>query len=246
MVNDQGGINGRKIDFISRDDGYSPPKTVEQVRKLVEEDQVLAMFQHARHAAQSRHPRLPQRQQGAATVRRLPAPTSGTIRSTYPWTMGWQPSYGAEARILRPLHPEESAERENRRALSERRLRQGLSQRLARRPRRQGRQNDRRHPVAMKPPTRRSTRRSSRCKASGADVLLIAAIPKFAARHPQGLRYRLEADAFLNFGVHLGRHRDEACRDGERRRHHLGRPTPRTRPIRNGRTRRNTRIGSPG
>jgi branched-chain amino acid transport system substrate-binding protein len=41
MINDQGGINGRKINFISRDDGYSPPKTVEQVRKLVEEDQVL-------------------------------------------------------------------------------------------------------------------------------------------------------------------------------------------------------------
>ena len=38
MINDQGGINGRKINFISRDDGYSPPKTVEMVRKLVEED----------------------------------------------------------------------------------------------------------------------------------------------------------------------------------------------------------------
>src|SRR3984957_1525698 len=45
MINDQGGINGRKINFISRDDGYSPPKTVEQVRKLIEEDQVLLLFQ---------------------------------------------------------------------------------------------------------------------------------------------------------------------------------------------------------
>ena len=44
MINEQGGINGRKINFISRDDGYSPPKTVEQVRKLVEEDQVLFLF----------------------------------------------------------------------------------------------------------------------------------------------------------------------------------------------------------
>src|SRR5436305_5492120 len=44
MVNEQGGINGRKINFISRDDGYSPPKTVEVVRKLVEEDQVLLVF----------------------------------------------------------------------------------------------------------------------------------------------------------------------------------------------------------
>ena len=44
MINERGGINGRKINFISRDDGYSPPKAVEQVRKLVEEDQVLLMF----------------------------------------------------------------------------------------------------------------------------------------------------------------------------------------------------------
>ena len=44
MINDQGGVNGRKINFITRDDGYSPPKTVEQVRKLVEEDQVLFLF----------------------------------------------------------------------------------------------------------------------------------------------------------------------------------------------------------
>src|SRR5215475_1519577 len=45
MINDQGGINGRKITFISYDDGYSPPKTVEMVRKLVEEDKVLLVFQ---------------------------------------------------------------------------------------------------------------------------------------------------------------------------------------------------------
>src|ERR1022692_1607707 len=44
MINDQGGINGRKINFISRDDGYSPPKTVELVRQLVEQDQVLFLF----------------------------------------------------------------------------------------------------------------------------------------------------------------------------------------------------------
>src|ERR1700674_1779602 len=44
MINDQGGINGRKVNFLSRDDSYSPPKTLEVVRKLVEEDQVLLMF----------------------------------------------------------------------------------------------------------------------------------------------------------------------------------------------------------
>src|SRR5262245_32604822 len=46
MINDQGGVNGRKINLISLDDAYSPPRTVEQVRKLVEEDQVLALFQN--------------------------------------------------------------------------------------------------------------------------------------------------------------------------------------------------------
>src|SRR5215471_8587953 len=45
MINDQGGINGRKIEFISRDDGYSPPKTVDLVRELVERDQVLLLFE---------------------------------------------------------------------------------------------------------------------------------------------------------------------------------------------------------
>src|SRR5438045_8453520 len=44
MINDQGGVNGRKINFISYDDGYSPPKTVEQVRKLIESDEVLLVF----------------------------------------------------------------------------------------------------------------------------------------------------------------------------------------------------------
>ena len=69
MINEQGGINGRKINFISRDDSYSPPKTVEQVRKLVEQDNVLALFQTFRHGAQLRDPGVLERQQGAATVR---------------------------------------------------------------------------------------------------------------------------------------------------------------------------------
>ena len=71
MINDQGGINGRKINFISRDDGYSPPKTVELVRKLVEEDQVLMMFQSLGTPPNHRDPRLSQRQQSSAALRRL-------------------------------------------------------------------------------------------------------------------------------------------------------------------------------
>ena len=52
MVNEQGGVAGHKINFISLDDGYSPPKTVEDIRRLVEEDQVDFCFQHAGHADQ--------------------------------------------------------------------------------------------------------------------------------------------------------------------------------------------------
>ena len=70
MINDQGGVNGRKINLIQYDDAYSPPKAVEQVRKLVESDEVLLTFQIDRHAAECRRPEIPQRQEGAATVRR--------------------------------------------------------------------------------------------------------------------------------------------------------------------------------
>jgi len=98
MINDQGGINGRKINFISRDDGYSPPKTVEQVRKLVEEDQVLLLFQTL-----GTPPNLAIR--GYLNDNKVPQLFVGSGADQwndpkhYPWTMGWQPSYGAEARI---------------------------------------------------------------------------------------------------------------------------------------------------
>ncbi len=99
MINEQGGINGRRVDFISRDDGYSPPKTVEQVRRLVEEDQVLAMFQTL-----GTPPNLAIR--GYLNDNKVPQLFVGSGSDQwndpahYPWTMGWQPSYGAEARIF--------------------------------------------------------------------------------------------------------------------------------------------------
>ena len=70
MINDQGGVNGRKIDLIQYDDAYSPPKTVEQVRKLVEGDEVLLTFQIIGTRAERRRAEIPQRQEGAAAVRR--------------------------------------------------------------------------------------------------------------------------------------------------------------------------------
>ena len=70
MINDNGGVNGRKINFISYDDAYSPPKTVEQARKLVESDEVFLIFALARHRAECRDPEIHEHHEGAATVRR--------------------------------------------------------------------------------------------------------------------------------------------------------------------------------
>jgi ABC-type branched-subunit amino acid transport system substrate-binding protein len=98
FINDQGGINGRKINFISRDDSYSPPKTVEAVRKLIEEDQVLLIFQSLGTA-----PNLAIR--GYLNDNKIPQLFVGSGASQwndpthYPWTIGWQPNYRAEARI---------------------------------------------------------------------------------------------------------------------------------------------------
>jgi branched-chain amino acid transport system substrate-binding protein len=98
MVNDQGGVNGRKINFLSRDDGYSPPKTVEMVRKLVEQDEVLLLFQTL-----GTPPNTAIR--GYLNDNKVPQLFAATgadkwnDRKHYPWTMGWQPSYRVEARI---------------------------------------------------------------------------------------------------------------------------------------------------
>ena len=69
-INDEGGINGRKINFISLDDGYSPPKTVEMVRRLVEQDEVLLVFQTLGTPIEHGDPEVPEREEGAAAVRR--------------------------------------------------------------------------------------------------------------------------------------------------------------------------------
>ena len=98
MMNDQGGINGRKINFISRDDGYSPPKTVEQVRQLVEQDQVLFLFQALGTPPNSAiHAYLNDNKVPQLFV--ATGASKWNDPKHYPWTMGWQPSYPIEARI---------------------------------------------------------------------------------------------------------------------------------------------------
>jgi branched-chain amino acid transport system substrate-binding protein len=97
-VNAEGGINGRKINFISYDDGYSPPKTVEQARKLVESDEVLFIFQSLGTPTNTAiHKYL-----NAKKVPQLFVATGATKwgdPKNFPWTMGWQPNYQSESRI---------------------------------------------------------------------------------------------------------------------------------------------------
>jgi branched-chain amino acid transport system substrate-binding protein len=97
-INAEGGINGRKINFITYDDGYSPPKAVEQARKLVESDEVLLLFNPLGTPSNS----AIQKYLNAKKVPQLFVATGATKWNDpkdFPWTMGWQPSYQSEARI---------------------------------------------------------------------------------------------------------------------------------------------------
>jgi len=99
MVNDNGGIKGRKINFISYDDAYSPPKTVEQTRKLVESDEVLFIFNALGTPTQS----AVQKYLNTKKVPQLFLATGASKwddPKNFPWTMGFQPSYRSEARIF--------------------------------------------------------------------------------------------------------------------------------------------------
>lgn len=97
-INIEGGINGRKITFISYDDGYSPPKAVEQARKLVESDEVLLIFSPLGTASNS----AIQKYMNEKKVPQLFV-VSGTTKwndpKHYPWTMGWQPNFQSEGRV---------------------------------------------------------------------------------------------------------------------------------------------------
>src|ERR1700716_4349177 len=97
-INAEGGIKGRKINFITYDDGYSPPKAVEQARKLVESDEVLLIFNSLGTPSNS----AIQKYMNAKKVPQLFVATGATKWNDpkdYPWTMGWQPNYQSEARI---------------------------------------------------------------------------------------------------------------------------------------------------
>src|SRR5215813_1112867 len=97
-INAEGGINGRKITFISYDDAFSPPKTVEQARKLVESDEVLLIFQSLGTPTNN----AIQKYLDIKKVPQLFVATGATKfgdPKAFPWTMGWQPTYQTEGRI---------------------------------------------------------------------------------------------------------------------------------------------------
>ncbi len=98
MINDNGGVNGRKINFISYDDAYSPPKTVEQARKLVESDEVFLIFASLGTASNA----AIQKYMNNMKVPQLFVATGASRWGDpehFPWTIGWQPNYRAEARV---------------------------------------------------------------------------------------------------------------------------------------------------
>ena len=97
-INAEGGINGRKINFISYDDAYSPPKTVEQARKLVESDEVLLVFNPLGTPSNT----AIQKYLNTKKVPQLFVATGATKWNdpkNFPWTMGWQPNYQSETQI---------------------------------------------------------------------------------------------------------------------------------------------------
>ena len=98
-VNDEGGVNGRKLNFISLDDGYNPAKTVEQARKLVEEEEVLFVFNTLGTPPNS----AIHKYMNSKKVPQLFVATGATKwgdPKNFPWTMGWQPNYQSEAKVF--------------------------------------------------------------------------------------------------------------------------------------------------
>jgi branched-chain amino acid transport system substrate-binding protein len=98
MVNEQGGVAGHKIDFISYDDGYSPPRTVEQIRKLVEDDKVAFTFNTLGTPSNSAIERYMNQRKVPQLFVATGADKWGNYKE-FPWTIGWQPSYRTEAQI---------------------------------------------------------------------------------------------------------------------------------------------------
>jgi len=179
MINDQGGINGRKINFISYDDGYLPPKAVEQARRLVENDNVLLIFQSlgtASNAAAQRY----------LNGKKVPQLFVGTGASRFgdpeksPWSMNWPPNYRTEGRIyanyILENHPSAKIAILYQNDDFGKDILQGLKDGLGDK----AGQIVAQEPYELSDPTVDS--RVLAIKASGADVVVDASTPKFTAQ----------------------------------------------------------------
>ncbi len=133
MLNEQGGINGRKIDLISLDDGYSPPKTVELARQLVERDQVLLLFAPLGTACNTAIQKYMNQKKVPQLFVATGASKWGNPKQ-FPWTMGWQPDYHTEGVDLRQARAADDQGPEDRHPPPERRHGRGLPGRVPRRP----------------------------------------------------------------------------------------------------------------
>src|SRR3984893_3004488 len=221
MINEQGGINGRKITFISRDDSYSPPKTVEQVRQLVQQDQVLFIFNSlGTPPNMAIHDYLNENKVPQLFV--ATGADQWNDPKHFPWTMMWLPSYGIESNIyanyilknlpnakIAVLYQNDDYGKDYLNG-----LRAGLGDKAAK------------MIVATQSYETTDPTVDSQVVAlqgSGADVLLTAAIPKFAAQTVRKV-YDIGwgAAALPQFSRQFSRHGDEARRPGEGRRRHLG------------------------
>ena len=98
-INDEGGINGRKINFITVDDGFSPPKTLEQARKLVEQEKVLFFFAPLGTAPNSAIHKYMNQKKIPTLFVQTGASKWGDPKN-FPWTMGWQPNYISEGKVF--------------------------------------------------------------------------------------------------------------------------------------------------
>ena len=180
MINEQGGVNGRKLNLISVDDAYSPPKTVEQARRLVEQEQVAFLFNPL-----GTPPNTAIRQYlNDNKVPQLFVATGAAKWSDpqhFPWTMGFQPNYRTEARIYAKHILATKPDAKIAVALSERRLRQGLPDRT------KGVLGPDHAGMIVKEASYEVSEPTVdlqvvELQGSGADVFLIAASPKFAAQ----------------------------------------------------------------
>jgi branched-chain amino acid transport system substrate-binding protein len=200
MVNDQGGVNGRTINFISLDDAYSPPKTVEQIRRLIESDEVLFLVNTVGTATNMAVLKYINQKK----VPHLFVGSGATIFNDpehFPWTMSWTPHYSSEgeiyARYVLSVRPDARVAIISQNDDLGRDYLLGFRRGLG----------DRASSMIVSALTYNTSdptidSQIVSLKASGADVLLIAAVPKFAA---QAIRKAYDIDWHpLKFVVGVG------------------------------------------